>query len=124
MTFTDKQLRQLFIRRLNIVRDLYYLRQVKKFQYVKSYTRQLFILSNFTDQECTNVQICCKAGSVFPNICGFIDGTARPISRPSYNQKDQYSGYKKEHQIPKHGRRHDAAILTPVKSDPGTEEDF
>ena len=63
-----------------------------------------------------------------PNIVGFIDGTARPICRPKRNQKDYYSGYKKEHCLkyqsvmfpngligrldgPFKGRRHDAAIL-------------
>ncbi|CAG7726398.1 unnamed protein product [Allacma fusca] len=73
-------------------------------------------------------QVCYESGSVLPNICGFIDGTARPICRPTLNQKEQYSGYKKEHCLkyqsvvfpngligrldgPFNGRRHDAAIL-------------
>ncbi len=59
---------------------------------------------------------------------GFIDGTARPICRPKYNQKQQYSGYKKQHVLKYqsvilpngligrldgafNGRRHDAAVL-------------
>ncbi|CAG7819949.1 unnamed protein product, partial [Allacma fusca] len=70
-------------------------------------------------------EACYEAGSVLPNICGFIDGTARPICRPSRDQRQQYSGYKKEHCLkyqsvvfpngligrldgPFNGRRHDA----------------
>ena len=65
---------------------------------------------------------------MLPNVCGFIDGTARPICRPIKDQKNQYSGYYKEHCIkyqsivfpngligrldgPFNGRRHDSAIL-------------
>lgn len=68
------------------------------------------------------------AGSPLPNIVGFIDGTARPICRPSYRQRELYSGYKKGHVLkyqsvvlpdgligrldgPYVGRRHDAAVL-------------
>ena len=59
---------------------------------------------------------------------GFIDGTTRNICRPSYRQREFYSGYKKNHALkyqsivlpdgliarldgPFVGRRHDAAIL-------------
>lgn len=73
-------------------------------------------------------QITRDAGSPYPNIVGFIDGTARGICRPSQNQKLQYSGYKKSHVLkyqsvvmpngmivrldgPFNGRRHDSAIL-------------
>jgi len=59
---------------------------------------------------------------------GYIDGTARSICRPTFNQRDFYSGYKKHHVIkyqsivlpngligrldgPFIGRRHDAAVL-------------
>lgn len=31
------------------------------------------------------------------NCWGFIDGTVRPICRPSQNQREYYSGYKKVH---------------------------
>jgi hypothetical protein len=68
------------------------------------------------------------AGCAYPNIIGFIDGTARPICRPSRDQNLQYSGYKKTHVLkyqsivmpngiivrldgPFNGRRHDSAIL-------------
>ncbi|KAB0794520.1 hypothetical protein PPYR_11359 [Photinus pyralis] len=73
-------------------------------------------------------QCCVAAGSMYPNIIGFIDGTARAICRPKYKQRDFYSGYKKQHMLkyqsivfpngligrldgPFIGRRHDAAIL-------------
>ncbi len=73
-------------------------------------------------------QAVAAAGSPYPNIVGFIDGTARPICRPVRDQKTQYSGYKKQHVLkyqsivfpngligrldgPKNGRRHDSAIL-------------
>jgi len=59
---------------------------------------------------------------------GFIDGTSRAICRPTTNQRNQYSGYAKEHVVKYqsvvfpngligrldgafNGRRHDAAIL-------------
>jgi hypothetical protein len=68
------------------------------------------------------------AGCAYPNIIGFIDGTARPICRPTRDQNLQYSGYKKTHVLkyqsivmpngiivrldgPFNGRRHDSAIL-------------
>jgi len=59
---------------------------------------------------------------------GFIDGTTRAICRPKYNQRELYSGYKKQHVVkyqsivypngligrldgPFIGRRHDADIF-------------
>jgi hypothetical protein len=68
------------------------------------------------------------SGCAYPNIVGFIDGTARCICRPKYNQRLQYSGYKKTHVLkyqsvmfpngiigrldgPVNGKRHDSAIL-------------
>ncbi|KAJ6647936.1 hypothetical protein Bhyg_03161 [Pseudolycoriella hygida] len=67
-------------------------------------------------------------GSPYPNIVGFIDGTYRRACRPSKNQREYYSGYKRQHVVkyqsvmltnglmgrldgPYIGRRHDAAIL-------------
>lgn len=74
------------------------------------------------------MQTTCDAGCAYPNIIGFIDGTARPICRPSRDQNLQYSGYKKTHVLkyqsvmmpngmiarldgPFNGRRHDSAVL-------------
>lgn len=62
------------------------------------------------------------------NCWGFIDGTVRPICRPSENQMEYYSGYKKVHCVKYQsvvcpdgivinlkgaypGRRHDAGML-------------
>lgn len=67
-------------------------------------------------------------GCAYRNVVGFIDGTARMICRPKYNQQLLYSGYKKQHIMkyqsvmfpngiigrldgPVNGRRHDSAIL-------------
>ncbi|XP_021953483.1 uncharacterized protein LOC110850356 isoform X1 [Folsomia candida] len=69
-----------------------------------------------------------NSGCAYPNVVGFIDGTARPICRPSINQRQVYSGYYKTHTLkyqsimlpngiigrldgPFNGRRHDSAIL-------------
>jgi nuclease HARBI1 len=74
------------------------------------------------------LKVCSGAGSYYNNTVGFIDGTCRPICRPTVNQQDYYSGYKKVHLLkyqsvlfpngligrldgPFKGRRHDAAIL-------------
>ncbi|XP_055339621.1 uncharacterized protein LOC129589089 [Paramacrobiotus metropolitanus] len=38
-----------------------------------------------------------QKGGVFPDVFAFIDGTARPICRPTYNQKIMYSGHKRLH---------------------------
>jgi len=73
-------------------------------------------------------QACSQAGSYYKHIVGFIDGTCRPICRPKYKQKLQYSGYRKSHILkyqsvvypngligrldgPFKGHRHDSAIL-------------
>ena len=62
------------------------------------------------------------------NCWGFIDGTVRPICRPSRNQRVVYNGHKRVHAIqfqsvvapnglianlygPVEGRRHDSALL-------------
>uniref|UniRef100_A0A8D8M060 DDE Tnp4 domain-containing protein n=1 Tax=Cacopsylla melanoneura TaxID=428564 RepID=A0A8D8M060_9HEMI len=69
-------------------------------------------------------------GQVCPlhNCWGFIDGTARPIARPSVNQEAHYSGHKRVHCLkyqgvacpdglivsmmgPFEGARHDAGVL-------------
>ena len=67
------------------------------------------------------------AGCAYPNVVGFIDGTARPICRPKHGQRLTYSGYKKQHVLkyqstvlpngiigrldgPINGRRHDFAL--------------
>ncbi|KAJ6642616.1 hypothetical protein Bhyg_07569, partial [Pseudolycoriella hygida] len=38
-------------------------------------------------------------GSPYPNIVGFIDGTYRRACRPSKNQREYYSGYKRQHVV-------------------------
>lgn len=67
-------------------------------------------------------------GGAIPNCWGFIDGTARPICRPSINQEEYYSGHKRYHCVKYQsviwpdgiisslkgaypGRRHDAGIF-------------
>ena len=67
-------------------------------------------------------------GAPLRNCWGFIDGTARPICKPSVHQKVVYSGHKRIHALkfqsvvlpngiighmfgPIEGRRHDAAML-------------
>jgi nuclease HARBI1 len=69
-----------------------------------------------------------SAGSMLLNCWGYIDGTLRPISRPTKNQKFVYSGHKRRHGIkfqsvvtpdgiishlsgPYLGKEHDATIL-------------
>ncbi|XP_075732934.1 uncharacterized protein LOC142775426 [Rhipicephalus microplus] len=69
-----------------------------------------------------------QKGAPLKNCCGFIDGTARRICRPSKLQQEHYSGHKRFHcqkyqavmcangiicQLdgPFRGRRHDAGIL-------------
>ena len=64
----------------------------------------------------------------FQHLCGFIDGTCRPIARPSRHQRIWYSGHKKLHVQkfqaimtpfgivvhlfgPVEGTRHDSAML-------------
>ncbi|GFR73961.1 protein ALP1-like [Elysia marginata] len=68
-------------------------------------------------------------GSPLPRCFGFIDGTVRPIARPSENQKECYNGHKRVHALkfqavtlpngiighlfgPLSGRRHDSALLS------------
>lgn len=67
-------------------------------------------------------------GAALMNCWGFIDGTARPICRPSIDQENYFSGHKRHHCLkyqsvlcpdgivasligPFPGRRHDAGIL-------------
>lgn len=74
------------------------------------------------------IKVTRNAGCPYPHIFGFIDGTARPICRPTTDQHLQYSGYKKVHvhkyqsivtpdgiiarlDGPFNGRRHDSAVL-------------
>lgn len=69
-----------------------------------------------------------QKGSPVPNCWGFIDGTARPICRPSIHQEQYYSGHKRVHCVKFQsvicpdgiiislkgafeGRRHDAGIF-------------
>nr|XP_006818565.1 PREDICTED: uncharacterized protein LOC102805935 [Saccoglossus kowalevskii] len=79
-----------------------------------------------------SLQLFCNAiherDSPLTNCWGFIDGTARPISRPIHYQKQVFSGHKRIHAMkfqsiiapngliahmfgPFEGRRHDAAML-------------
>lgn len=67
-------------------------------------------------------------GGLHPDIWGFIDGTVRPISRPTEHQRQVYNGHKRVHALkyqsvvtpdgiishmtgPWVGRRHDARML-------------
>ncbi|XP_075539760.1 uncharacterized protein LOC142574599 [Dermacentor variabilis] len=67
-------------------------------------------------------------GTPLRNCWGFVDGTARPICRPSVNQRVYFSGHKRHHALkyqavmcangivcqldgPYEGHRHDAGIL-------------
>ena len=69
-----------------------------------------------------------EKGSPLENCWGFIDGTVRPISRPSTNQRIVYNGHKRVHALkfqsvlapnglignlygPIEGKRHDAGML-------------
>ncbi|XP_028412517.1 uncharacterized protein LOC114535396 [Dendronephthya gigantea] len=44
-------------------------------------------------------QVIYAAGAPLSNCWGFVDGTARPIARPIYNQRIMYSGHKRVHCI-------------------------
>lgn len=67
-------------------------------------------------------------GGALDNCFGFIDGTVRPISRPTINQRTAYNGHKRTHALkfqsvttpdgmivdmygPVEGRRHDCYLL-------------
>ena len=69
-----------------------------------------------------------KKGAPLQNCVGFIDGTARFICRPTFNQQDYFSGHKRAHCLkfqavmmpdgiishlsgPWNGRRHDAGMF-------------
>jgi len=69
-----------------------------------------------------------RKGAPLPNCIGFIDGTVRPLCRPSRHQRQLYNGHKRQHAIkfqsvmapdgliihlsrPFPGRRHDSHIL-------------
>ena len=79
-----------------------------------------------------NLQIFANAvfakGAALDNCWGFIDGTVRPICRPTRNQRMVYNGHKRVHALkfqsvvapnglianlfgPVEGRRHDSALL-------------
>lgn len=74
------------------------------------------------------LQVIEAKGASLQNCWGFIDGTARPICRPSTDQEDYYSGHKRQHCVKYQGvlcpdginvsmigaykgRRHDAGIF-------------
>jgi nuclease HARBI1 len=69
-----------------------------------------------------------SVGSPLEHCFAFIDGIVRPVSRPSYNQKQAYNGHKRVHSLkfqsvsspnglivdltgPWEGRRHDCGML-------------
>ncbi|KAI0243237.1 hypothetical protein LSAT2_022053, partial [Lamellibrachia satsuma] len=69
-----------------------------------------------------------NAGSPLTNCWGFVDGTVRPICRPTNNQREVFNGHKRVHALkfqsvmapngliadlagPFEGRRHDASLL-------------
>ena len=69
-----------------------------------------------------------QQGAQLDHCWGFVDGTVRPISRPTHNQRIVYNGHKKVHAIkfqsvvapngmianlygPVEGKRHDSGML-------------
>ena len=73
-------------------------------------------------------QVIEQAGAALDNCWGFVDGTARPVCRPSENQRVLYNGHKRVHSInfqavalpnglvgnlfgPIEGRRYDSFML-------------
>ena len=69
-----------------------------------------------------------QKGAPLDNCWGFVDGTVRPICRPSHNQRIVYNGHKKVHSLkfqsvvapngmianmygPVEGKRHDSGML-------------
>ena len=69
-----------------------------------------------------------RSGAALDNCWGFIDGTVRPVCRPSVNQRAIYNGHKRVHSIkfqsvalpnglvgnmygPVEGKRHDSGML-------------
>jgi len=40
-----------------------------------------------------------RKGAPLPNCIGFIDGTVRPLCRPSRHQRQLYNGHKRQHAI-------------------------
>lgn len=68
-------------------------------------------------------------GGALPDTWGFLDGTVRPIARPTWNQRQVYNGHKRVHALkfqgvmtpdgiishltgPWVGRRHDSRMLS------------
>ena len=99
------------------------------------YNQWSFLLSDFEGRNSLSPQNLTKyaaaiyaKGAPFRNCWGFIDGTIRPISRPSNNQRALYNGHKRVHAIqcqsvatpdglvsllagPYEGKRHDSGML-------------
>ena len=92
------------------------------------------LLENFNQPWLSNNHLQSFADAVFqkgaplPNCWGFVDGTVRPICRPSREQRVLYNGHKRVHSIkfqfvvtpnglianlsgPYEGRKHDAGML-------------
>lgn len=86
--------------------------------------RQHWLTAEKLDDFCRAVSVSCP----LDNVWAFIDGTTRPICRPTYNQRLWYSGHKRKHVMkfqslmtpcgivphlfgPFEGRRHDSAML-------------
>jgi hypothetical protein len=92
------------------------------------------LLDSFDDQRLTPTKLNIFAeaisnkGGLLSKTWGFIDGTVRPINRPSWNQRQVYNGHKRVHSIkfqsvmtpdgiishltgPWVGRRHDSRML-------------
>lgn len=113
--------------KLNISTISYSIDYSTKFLYSK-YSNILYFDSEriFQNLERYAERINNKGGSLL-NCVGFIDGTVRPICRPTNNQRDYYNGHKRVHSLkyqaimfpdgiighisgPFDGRRHDASI--------------
>ena len=99
------------------------------------YNQWSFLLSDFEGRNSLSPQNLTKyaaaiyaKGAPLTNCWGFIDGTVRPISRPSNNQRALYNGHKRVHAIkfqsvatpdglvsllagPYEGKRHDSGML-------------
>ena len=69
------------------------------------YNRLSYLLEDFNLPFLTPIKLeeYCRAikrkGAALHNFFGFIDGTVRPICRPTVNQRMLYNGHKKIHAL-------------------------
>ncbi|XP_070379835.1 uncharacterized protein [Dermacentor albipictus] len=102
------------------------------FGHIETTFGHLLSLTNHRWLNLANIALFSQAvhdrGAPLTNCWGFVDGTARPICRPTYNQRMYFSGHKRVHVVkyqaimcangivcdlagPYLGHRHDAGIL-------------